>query len=144
MLYYEVFTSESIQHELAIDEGEYKRIQARLDDKESGGDLETELKNPQLIAAGKEIYTLNCSPCHGAEGQGVVGPNLTDKYWLHGGGAEDIMTSVMNGFPDKGMVAWKTILGRNKIKQVTAFVISLGGTNPPNPKAPQGEVYERN
>ena len=57
MLYYEVFTSESIQHELAIDEGEYKRIQARLDDNESGGDLETELKNPHLIAAGKEIYS---------------------------------------------------------------------------------------
>ena len=141
--YYEIFTSESIRQELAADEAEYKQLQAKLDQKAGTGDLDSELKNPEMIAAGKETYSLNCAPCHGAQGQGVVGPNLTDKYWLHGGSSEDIMKSINNGFPDKGMVAWKTILGRTKIKQLTAFVLSIGDTNPPNPKAPQGELYER-
>ena len=56
-------------------------------------------------------------------GQSVVGPNLTDKYWIHGGSPADIVKVLTNGVPDKGMVAWKTILGRKKIKEVTAYIL---------------------
>ena len=95
--------------------------------------------NPAAIAAGKQLFALNCSPCHGPEGQGVIGPNLTDAYWLHGSRYEDIVNTITNGVPDKGMIAWKATLNPEKISQAAAFVLSLKGTNPPNPKAPQGD-----
>lgn len=95
----------------------------------------------QAIAAGKEIYTANCLPCHGDKGQGLIGPNLTDNYWLHGNEFADIVNVITNGVPDKGMIAWKSTLNPQKINQVAAFVTSLRGTNPPNPKPPQGQEY---
>ncbi len=97
---------------------------------------------PEAAAAGGEIFAANCAPCHGPLGQGVIGPNLADRYWIHGGTAADIVTVITEGVPEKGMVPWKSVLNPSKIHQVTAFVLSLAGTNPPNPKAPQGELYE--
>ena len=94
--------------------------------------------NPEAIAAGKGIYSANCSPCHGAEGQGGIGPNLTDGHWLHGQTHKDIVNVVTQGVPAKGMIAWKATLNPQRIQQVAAFVGSLKGSNPPNPKAPQG------
>lgn len=98
--------------------------------------------NAAAIAAGKEVYVANCAPCHGPQGQGVIGPNLTDNFWLHGNTWNDIVSTVTNGVPDKGMIAWKTTLNPEKIRQVSAYVMSLKGTNPPNPKPPQGIEYK--
>jgi len=98
--------------------------------------------NPQAIAAGREIYAANCAPCHGPQGQGVIGPNLADRFWLHGNTYADIANVIANGVPDKGMIAWKAVLNPVKIQQVTAFVRSLKGTLPPNPKPPQGQEYK--
>lgn len=95
-------------------------------------------RNAAAIAAGKEIFTANCVPCHGPQGQGVIGPNLTDTYWLHGGKYADIVNTITVGVPDKGMISWKATLNPEKIRQVAAYVKSLKGTNPPNPKPPQG------
>lgn len=108
----------------------------------SGSDLKAVLSSKEAIEAGKAHYKVNCVPCHGPEGQGLVGPNLTDKYWLHGGSAESIIKSISEGIPTKGMVPWKAILGPKKIKETAAFIMSLKGTNPPNPKAPEGEPHE--
>ncbi len=94
--------------------------------------------NAAAIAAGKEIFVANCAPCHGPEGQGVIGPNLTDPYWLHGNTYADIVYTITVGVPDKGMISWKATLNPEKIRQVAAFVKSLKGTHPPNPKPPQG------
>lgn len=98
--------------------------------------------DPQTLAAGKAIFAQNCVPCHGPQGQGVIGPNLTDNYWLHGNTYADIVTVVTNGVPDKGMISWKSTLGPQRIQQVASFVVSLKGTNPPNPKAPQGTLHK--
>ena len=95
--------------------------------------------NPAAIAAGKEVFALNCMPCHGEQGQGIIGPNLTDTYWLHGNRFEDIVSTITNGVPDKGMIAWRATLNPEKINQVSAFVMSILGSNPPNPKPPQGQ-----
>jgi cytochrome c oxidase cbb3-type subunit 3 len=95
--------------------------------------------NAQAIAAGQAIFLASCMPCHGNQGQGLIGPNLTDKYWLHGNRFEDIVNTIANGVPDKGMISWKSTLNPQKINEVAAFVLSLRGTNPPNPKAPQGQ-----
>lgn len=94
------------------------------------------------IAAGKEIYAKTCVPCHLAEGQGLVGPNLTDEYWIHGGSIKDIFKTIKYGYPDKGMQSWQSTYSPVQIQQLASFIISLKGTNPPNPKAPQGDLYK--
>lgn len=99
------------------------------------------LENPADITTGKEVYTANCSACHGKAGEGTVGPNLTDKYWLHGGSIVDVFKSIKYGWLDKGMKSWKEDLSPMQIAQVTSYILSLQGTNPPNAKAAQGELY---
>lgn len=95
------------------------------------------------IAAGKKIFTGTCFPCHGSNGEGnAVGPNLTDKYWLHGGSLSDVFRTITNGVPDKGMQAWGKTFSPSDIRNLASFVLSLQGTNPPNAKAPQGTLYE--
>ena len=93
-------------------------------------------------AAGKEIFTKTCVACHLAEGQGSVGPNLTDEYWIHGGGVKDIFKTIKYGFPDKGMQSWQTTYSPVQMQQLATYIRTLKGTNPPNPKAPQGDLYK--
>lgn len=94
------------------------------------------------IADGKAIYDRLCFTCHGKAGEGGIGPNLTDDYWLHGGAFPEIVKTIKYGVPTKGMVAWRMDLKPDQIIQVASFVRTLHGTNPPNPKAPQGELYQ--
>jgi len=90
------------------------------------------------LTAGKVIFSTNCAICHGDKGQGNIGPNLTDEYWLHGGRYPQIFKTIFNGVPDKGMLSWKKTLKPEDIRKVASFVYSLKGSNPPTPKAPQG------
>lgn len=108
----------------------------------TGDDLGAKLKDPAVIAAGKDAFATNCSPCHGAAGEGKIGPNLTDKYWLHGGRPEDIVRTIADGALEKGMPAWKPVLGPTKMVELAAYIMTLQGTNPPGAKEPQGEPYE--
>lgn len=98
----------------------------------------------QMKAAGKVIFEKNCVVCHGKFGEGLVGPNLTDDYWIHGGRPEDLKKTITDGVLDKGMLSFKSQLSNKQIDQVVAFVLSLQGTNPPNPKAPQGQKMDSN
>lgn len=91
------------------------------------------------ITQGKAIFLTNCAACHGQKAEGSVGPNLTDEYWLHGGEYKDIFKTVFNGVPEKGMLAWKKSLKPDEIRSVASYINTLRGTNPPNPKAPQGD-----
>ena len=90
------------------------------------------------IAKGQLIFTQKCLACHGAKGEGVVGPNLTDEYWIHGGKIEKIHHTIEVGVPEKGMLAWKTLMSQDEIDDVTAFIWSIRNTNVPG-KAPQGD-----
>lgn len=100
-------------------------------------------QSPAMVTAGQEIYLQNCGACHGNQGEGMIGPNLTDEYWLHGGDVKDIFRVIKYGVPDKGMVPWESNLTPVQIAQVTNFILSIVGSNPANPKEPQGELYER-
>jgi cytochrome c oxidase cbb3-type subunit III len=96
------------------------------------------VKNPQAMVAAKDIFAARCLACHGPQGQGLIGPNLTDDYWLHGGRPTEILRTITEGVPEKGMVPWKDQLKPEELQMMAAYVLSLAGTNPPNPKAPQG------
>jgi cytochrome c oxidase cbb3-type subunit 3 len=93
-------------------------------------------------AAGKVLFAKTCTPCHLSEGQGLVGPNLTDDYWIHGGGTKDIFKTIKYGYPDKGMQSWQTTYSPVQMQQLVTYIKSLRGTHPPNPKAPQGNLYK--
>lgn len=93
------------------------------------------------IEAGKTVFIANCAACHGQLGEGTVGPNFADDYWIHGGSIQDIFKSIKYGWVEKGMKSWKEDLSPMQIAQVTSFIKSLRGTNPPNGKAAQGDLY---
>lgn len=94
------------------------------------------------LASGKEIYIANCAACHGPDGQGLVGPNFTDEYWIHGGGIKNVFKTIKYGVPEKGMISWQSQLRPETMRNVASYILSLQGTNPPNPKAPEGEVWK--
>jgi cytochrome c oxidase cbb3-type subunit 3 len=100
------------------------------------------LTDPVKINEGKDLYVANCAACHGRNGEGTVGPNLTDPYWLHGGSLKDIYRSIRYGWVEKGMKAWKDDLSQMQILQIASFIKTIQNTNPPNAKEPQGELYK--
>jgi cytochrome c oxidase cbb3-type subunit 3 len=95
-------------------------------------------KDPSKLAEGKAVFTTNCVACHRADGGGLIGPNLTDDYWIHGGLPTQINTTISTGVLAKGMPNWGKVLKPAQVDAVTSYVISLHGTNPANPKEPQG------
>lgn len=108
-------------------------------------DLEnvTLLTEASDLSRGKAVFNLNCASCHMADGGGSIGPNLTDEYWILGGGIKNVFATVSNGGRDgKGMVAWKKILKPIDVQKVSSYVLSLQGTTPAKSKAPQGEVWK--
>ena len=93
------------------------------------------------LEAGSKSFQMQCVACHGKSGEGGVGPNLTDPYWLHGGGIKEIFRSIKYGIPEKGMKKWSEDFSPSQIAQLASYVKSLQGTNPPNGKEKQGELY---
>jgi len=94
------------------------------------------------LTLGEAVYVANCATCHGQNGEGGIGPNMTDKYWINGGDITSIFKTIKYGVPSKGMIAWKSQLRPSDIQNVSSYILTLQGTNPPNGKEPQGELYE--
>jgi cytochrome c oxidase cbb3-type subunit III len=101
----------------------------------------TLLMDTETLNAGRMIYNNNCVTCHGPEGGGMVGPNLTDNYWIHGGSIQDVFRIIKYGVPEKGMIPWQQQLNPKQIQDVSNYVVSLRGTNPSNAKQPEGEKF---
>jgi len=146
LLVYHVFGWGMTQNEeyiAAMQEGEKQRMEfleksgSNIDESSVTVDL-----SPEFVAAGQEIFLQNCGMCHGNQGEGLIGPNLTDEYWLHGGEIGDIFRTIKYGVPEKGMVPWESNLTPVQIAQVANYILSLEGTNPSNPKAHEGEKKE--
>ncbi|MDO4729058.1 MAG: cbb3-type cytochrome c oxidase N-terminal domain-containing protein [Bacteroidota bacterium] len=103
----------------------------------------TLLTDAASLEAGKATFMSNCIACHLADGGGSVGPNLTDEYWILGGGIKNVFNTISEGGREgKGMIPWKSQLEPTQIQQVASYVLSLQGTKPANPKAPEGDIWK--
>lgn len=94
------------------------------------------------IADGKQTFVNNCASCHRKDGGGDIGPNLTDEYWKHGGDIKSIFTVVRHGVQGTNMIAWQGFISPEKMRNVASYILTLKGTNPENPKKPEGEIYK--
>src|SRR5215471_11870395 len=97
-------------------------------------------KDQVVLANGKQTFMKLCAPCHRADGGGLVGPNLTDDYWIHGDKFSDNVITIWNGVPQKGMVTWKGMLKPGEVYAVASYIYTLRGTKPPNPKPPENQA----
>ncbi|MEZ7513892.1 cbb3-type cytochrome c oxidase N-terminal domain-containing protein [Flavobacterium frigidarium] len=121
-----------------IDVAEYMKTAPDLMDEKTV----TLLREPADLAEGKTIFTTNCAACHRADAGGQIGPNLTDDHWILGGGIKNIFHTLVNGGRDgKGMISWKGTLKPKEMQKVASYIISLKGSNPVDPKAPDGEIW---
>jgi cytochrome c oxidase cbb3-type subunit 3 len=101
------------------------------------------IKEPAALKTAEALFKTSCKTCHGDKGEGnQIGPNLTDQYWIHGGNIKDIFKTIKYGYPEKGMQSWKDQYSPVQIAQLASYVKSLQGTNPPNAKEPQGELFK--
>lgn len=124
--------------EAKIQVEEYKKTAPDLMDKEKV----TLLSDAESINAGKAIFQTNCIACHKADGGGAIGPNLTDKNWINGGGIKNVFNTIMEGGrAGKGMIAWKDQIKPSDIQKVASYVLSLQGTNPAGAKEPEGDIW---
>ena len=98
------------------------------------------LDDAPRLAEGQRIFNQMCAPCHREDLGGLVGPNLTDDYWIHGPQFSDNLKIIYNGVPEKGMVTWKTLLKPVEIHSVASYIYTKRGTNPPNPKPREDQV----
>ena len=145
MLDYHVLNSSPLQDEeyqLQVQQAEVERA-ALIN---SGAFLNEEsvtlLTDPAALDAGKQIFTTNCVACHSSDGGGLVGPNLTDDYWIHGGGIKNVFKTIKYGVVAKGMISWQSQLNPKQMQDVASYVISLHGTTPANPKQPEGTLWK--
>lgn len=99
------------------------------------------LTDKAALESGKAVFAANCIACHGKNAEGIVGPNLTDDYWIHGGKINDVFKTIKYGYPEKSMQAWKDQLTPVQIAQVSSYIKSLRGSNPPGAKDKQGDLY---
>jgi cytochrome c oxidase cbb3-type subunit 3 len=121
-----------------IDVAEYMKTAPDLMDEKTV----TLLTDAAALAEGKTIFTTNCAACHRADAGGQIGPNLTDDHWILGGGIKNVFHTLVNGGRDgKGMIAWKGTLKPKEMQKVASYVLSLRGSNPKDPKAPDGEIW---
>ena len=90
-----------------------------------------------LVADGQRIYSTLCAPCHRVDAGGLVGPNLTDDFWIHGKEFKDNLKIIYDGVPDKGMLTWKGVLTPREIHAVASYIYTMRGSNPKNPKPPE-------
>ncbi len=131
------------EYELAMAEGEKEVAEylasQKLNVDETNVVLLTEASD---LSKGKGIFEKKCVACHGKQGEGVIGPNLTDNYWLHGGDIASVFKIVKYGKAEKGMQAWKDELNPIEMQQVSSFIKSIAGTAVGLGKAPQGEIFE--
>jgi cytochrome c oxidase cbb3-type subunit 3 len=107
----------------------------------SVADLLAGAKDAAVLEVGAARFTRSCAACHGAQAQGLIGPNLTDDRWIHGGSVEQIFQSVAKGWPAKGMPPWGRAVRPDELTALVSYVRSLQGSNPPSAKPAEGDPF---
>lgn len=136
--------NQEMEYAQSVEQAKRELAAFRSTSKEAVIDAETVtvLTSESDLNRGKAVYNLNCAACHIADGGGGIGPNLTDEYWILGGGIKNVFNTITNGGRDgKGMVAWGKTLKPKDIQKVASYILKFQGTTPAKPKAPQGEKY---
>lgn len=146
LLVYHVFgwgmlQEEEYEHEMAIAQQQREEYLASSENNIDENTVVVDLA-PETVNAGEALFTANCAACHGNDGGGTIGPNLADDYWIHGGNVGDIFSTIKYGVLDKGMIAWEESLTPSEIAQVSNYIVSLRGSTPASPKAPEGDLFE--
>jgi cytochrome c oxidase cbb3-type subunit 3 len=108
----------------------------------SPAELLAGVKDPAVVQAGATRFGKTCASCHGEKAQGLIGPNLTDDRWIHGGSVEQVFQSVAKGWPAKGMPPWGRVLRPEELSALVSYVRSLQGSNPPNARPGEGDVFK--
>jgi cytochrome c oxidase cbb3-type subunit 3 len=96
-------------------------------------------KNAAVLEVGGSRFSRSCASCHGAQAQGLIGPNLTDDRWIHGGAVEQVFQSIAKGWPAKGMPPWGRVVKPEELSALVSYVRSLQGSNPPSPRPAEGD-----
>jgi cytochrome c oxidase cbb3-type subunit 3 len=145
MLYYHISSGPTSAQEYksqmtqaASDLAAYRKMAKNLVDESNVAVL----KDVSDLQAGSSIFTQYCTVCHAADGGGIVGPNLTDNYWIHGNDIKNIFTTIKYGVQGKGMKSWQQELSPVMMAQVASYITTLQGTSPASPKAPEGKRIE--
>lgn len=143
-IHYEFANGPSLKQELTAAMEELEKNKAQTPDlMETEDTLASAMNSKDQLSLGAAVFMGKCSVCHGAELQGQIGPNLTDKYWLHGKGTRaDLIKVIRQGVLEKGMPNWDQLLSKDELYAVTAYIYSKKGSNPPNAKAPQGNSVD--
>jgi cytochrome c oxidase cbb3-type subunit 3 len=147
LLFYHVFNTLPSQQaeydtEVAIAQEQLKKLQA-ANPVAAIDETNVETTTDALaLAEGKQIFLNTCASCHRKDGGGDIGPNLTDDYWKHGGTIKDIFKTVRHGVQGTNMIAWEGVISPEKMKNVSSYVLTLRGTNPANPKKPEGDLVK--
>lgn len=141
-LHYEVADGPTLKDELAVSMTEIEKIRNA-----SGGssaafseaDILKVVSDPNLLMQGAAVFVAKCAVCHGDNLQGKIGPNLTDKFWIHGDGKPVTISEVIKtGVPAKGMPPWNGILKSDEIIQVTGYILSKKNSKPSEAKPSEG------
>lgn len=103
--------------------------------------LQTLMENEAMMGDAKGLFEQRCAQCHGLAGEGLIGPNLTDDYWLNGDASlMSIYDLISDGVTSKGMPAWKRQLRPMELSKLAAYIGSLRGTDVPGPKGQEGRL----
>ncbi len=138
-----VFNDDSLvqerEYQIAMEEA---RANAPLPEESAASFQLVLLEDEASLASGQETWAKICSVCHLMDGGGLVGPNMTDNYWIHGNTLEDMFKIVETGVIEKGMIPYKDQLSEQKRLEVISYILlKVVGTTPATPKAPQGTEY---
>jgi cytochrome c oxidase cbb3-type subunit III len=131
------------ENELSVAEQQVRKFRASQPQEAIDENTLVYVPDKAVIEKGKQVFlSNNCGSCHRNDGGGnMIGPNLADEYWLHGGDVKKVYLTIKNGVIEKGMPAWGKTMSPQHVKDVTFFVMSLQGTNPADAKAPQGDLF---
>ncbi len=135
-----IFPSKSLEAEYAQERAAAARVATLAAAAAQPVDVAAVTGDQDAMAAAERTFKSTCGPCHGPAGGGLVGPNLTDDFWIYGATPAAVETMIAKGVPEKGMPGWQDILGRDRVRHLVGYIVSIQGTNPTDAKAPQGEA----